>query len=212
MTNANVPKGFASVMPMRVSPPDSLDCFPTPIWGTRALCEWITARAPTHVLSVWEPACGLGHMSRGLREYFSEVYSTDIHDYGHNDATIDFLTAPVERRFDWCVTNPPFNRAEAFAKKATAAAHNTALLVRTSFLEGQKRYTDLFSYNPPTDILQFTERLPMVKGRLDRKASTATSYAWLVWRDQTEIDRPGTTVFHWIPPCRKHLEKDSDYT
>jgi hypothetical protein len=47
----------------------------------------------------------------------------------------------------------------------------------------------------------------MVKGRLDRKASTATGYAWLVW----ELDRAGTSKLMWVPPCRKHLERDGDY-
>ena len=47
----------------------------------------------------------------------------------------------------------------------------------------------------------------MVKGRLDRKASTATGYAWFVWtKDRTE-----KCDVVWIPPCRKKLELESDY-
>jgi hypothetical protein len=34
---------------------------------------------------------------------------------------------------------------------------------------------------PPTKFAHFVERVPMVKGRLDWKATTATGYAWLVW-------------------------------
>ncbi len=35
---------------------------------------------------------------------------------------------------------------------------------------------DDFKLNPPSRFAQFTERVPMVKGRVDKKASTATGY------------------------------------
>jgi hypothetical protein len=47
----------------------------------------------------------------------------------------------------------------------------------------------------------------MVNGRIDKKASTATGYAWLVW----EKDRLGSSEMFWIPPCRKTLEREGDY-
>ena len=56
-------------------------------------------------------------------------------------------------------------------------------------------------------VAQYVERVPMVKGRLDRKASTATSYAWFVW----ESGHAGPTELVWIPPSRKRLERDGDY-
>jgi hypothetical protein len=56
------------------------------------------------------------------------------------------------------------------------------VLVRTVFIESVGRYRNLFENTPPTICAQYTERVPMVKGRLDRKASTATGYAWLVWK------------------------------
>jgi hypothetical protein len=49
--------------------------------------------------------------------------------------------------------------------------------------------------------------VPMVKGRVDQKASTATGYGWLVW----ENERLAKTRLVWIPPCRKLLERDGDY-
>ena len=54
---------------------------------------------------------------------------------------------------------------------------------------------------------RFTERVPMVKGRLDKKASTATGYSWLVW----EKDKPSAPRLMWVPPCRKSLERANDY-
>ena len=55
------------------------------------------------------------------------------------------------------------------------------MLVRTVFIESVGRYDRLFSQNPPTYFAQYVERVAMVKGRLDRKASTATGYGWAVW-------------------------------
>lgn len=82
-----------------------------------------------------------------------------------------------------------------------------AILARTVFIESIGRYERLFSVSPPTYFAQFAERVPMVKGRLDRKASTATGYAWFVW-----LNEPTTkTELVWIPPCRKVLEFENDY-
>ena len=54
------------------------------------------------------------------------------------------------------------------------------MLVRTVFIESVGRYDRLFSQNPTTYFAQYAERVAMVKGRLDRKASTATGYGWAV--------------------------------
>jgi hypothetical protein len=48
----------------------------------------------------------------------------------------------------------------------------------------------------------------MVKGRIDKKASTATGYAWLVWEKE---HLNGRTELVWIPACRKALEREGDY-
>jgi hypothetical protein len=46
----------------------------------------------------------------------------------------------------------------------------------------------------------------MVKGRLDKTASTATGYCWLVWEKQ----RRSTPKLVWIPACRRELEREGD--
>lgn len=204
-----------AVMARRVEAPDSLDYFPTPPWGTRALIE----RADTHTflgldqLTVWEPACGEGWMARPLGEYFGRVVATDCHDYGVGYPVHDFLMpflpdALAGQRPHWIITNPPFNAAEAFVARALdVATDGVAMLVRTSWLEGIGRYERLFSRTPPTLISQFTERLAMVRGRVDAEAASATAYVWITWL----IGWKGEPVFTWIPPCRQQLERDSDY-
>jgi hypothetical protein len=200
-----------AVMQQRHEAHDSLDDFPTPPWATRALVSHILCGyCPAPLTSAWDPACNRGYMVRPLTEYFGRVAASDIHDYGWSgqNGTSDFLFESAAK-VDWIITNPPFRLAARFAEHALKLrpAHGVALLVRTSFLEGQDRYESLFSKTPPNIVAQFSERVPMVKGRHDPEASTATSYCWLVWC--FDIVEPGTQ-FVWIPPCRRQLQRESD--
>jgi hypothetical protein len=197
----------SAVMAARREPKDALDYFPTPPWATRALCEFLRRDgAIDRGTSVWEPACGAGHMSRPLAEYFAKVWSSDVEDRGFGEVR-DFLWPGDDPRADWIVTNPPFRLADQFALKAlNSGAAGVALLTRTVFVEGAGRFWDLFHPHPPSDILQFSERVPMVKDKLDEDASTATAYAWIVWRGH-----PQETRFRWVGPCRKRLERQGDY-
>lgn len=198
-----------AVMAQRHEPADSFDFFPTPAWATRALCEWMKrGRVALQEQICLEPACGLGHMARPLAEYFAKVDASDVCDRGFGSVA-DFLFAPKTLWSDWIITNPPFRLAEEFAGIALPRArHGVALLVRTAFLESVARYNRLFRHDPPTDILQFVERVPMFKGRVDPEGSTATAYCWIVWH---KAKRHNHTNFHWIPPCRKRLERPEDY-
>lgn len=198
-----------AVMAQRHEAHDSLDDFPTPPWGARALCEVLKRRGVSLGTTCHEPAANRGYLVRGLRDYFELVTGSDIHDYGAGFPVEDFLFPGSERaRTDWVITNPPFRLAEQFAMEAIERSRiGAALLCRTQFSESVGRYNNLFRDFRPTLILQFTERLPMVKGRVDRKASTATAYAWYVWLDGEDAD----TIYDWVPPCRAVLERDSDY-
>jgi hypothetical protein len=196
-------------MAQRHEPRDSLAHFPTPPWATRALCEWLRDYPPTRLdlMSCWEPACAEGFMARALAEYFAAVDASDVHDYGYGYQR-DFLIGQPTNLVDWTITNPPFRLAEQFATAMIRAGrHGAALLVRTAFLESADRHAKLFKPSPPSDIVQFVERVPMQKGILNRHGSTATAYCWVVWRKGA----PSGTHFHWIAPCRKRLERDSDY-
>ncbi len=117
-------------------------------------------------------------MARVLREYFGTVQMSDAFDYGCGEKR-DFLKYPIEpSSVEWIITNPPFRLAEEFVLRAfTIATEGVAILARTVFLESVGRYRNLFERAPPTKFAQFTERVPMLRGRLDRKATTATGYA-----------------------------------
>lgn len=198
-----------AVMSQRTDELDSPDDFPTPPWATRALIEHVIGRSRLTGLTCLEPACGAGHMAKVLQEYFERTESFDAFSYGYAP-TRDFLSFPYEAEsVDWVITNPPFKLAEEFIIRALSVARaGVAMLVRTVFLESVGRYNRLFKENPPTVFAQFVERVPMVKGRLDAKASTATGYAWLIW----ERDSSKSSELVWIPPCRRALERPHDYT
>lgn len=193
----------------------ALNYFPTPPWATRALFEHVI---PTASGTCWEPACGEGHMADVLAERFDLVSMSDVHDYGYGrtgsfvGVGADVIEA-VDPLPDWIITNPPFSLAVEFAERALLdAREGVALLVRTSWLEGAGRWERLFRDQPPTVVAPFVERVPMVAGRWDPEASTATAYAWFVWRRPMcrAADIPVTRL-QWIPPgCRDRLTRPGD--
>lgn len=204
-----------AVVARRHESKNSLDDFPTPPWATRALMETILSDKSIgydiYRSTVWEPACGRGYMAKPLAQYFKSVIATDIEDYGWRgqDGVVDFLSddfTPAE--CDWIITNPPYKGAQGFIERGIKMRKNVAVLVRTAFVEGVGRYNKLFRDTPPDIIAQFSERVPMVKGRLDKNASTATAYCWLIWSG-VRVGRG--SKFIWIPPCRKALELPTDY-
>lgn len=198
-----------AVMAQRHEHKESLDSFPTPPWATRTFLEHtLGGKGELSGMSCLEPACGQGHMAKVLHEYFKSVDSSDIHDYGYGDVA-DFTLGSYEpNSYDWVITNPPFKLAETFIDQGLQIARRgVAMLTRTVFIESKGRFERLFSQTPPSSFAQYVERVPMVKGRLDRKASTATGYGWLIW-DKTKV---GQTFLEWIPPTRKQFELDSDY-
>ena len=217
------PNTSSAVMQQRSEPHDSLDDFPTPPWATRALCEYLQnprdgilmqldglrpGLAPTTAyLSCREPAANRGHMVRPLSEYFGTVWGFDIHDYGAGFPVRDYLFGPPPPMVDWTITNPPFRLAEQFIHRAfETSRQGVAVIVRAAFLESVGRYNSLFRVNPPSTVLQFTERVVMHRGKLSEHGSTATAYCWLIW----QMGAHGTR-FDWIAPCRKRLERPGDY-
>ena len=198
-----------AVTAQRIEPADSPDDFPTPPWATRALMEHVFSnKHEARMMTCLEPACGAGHMSKVLGEYFGEVISADAYYYGYGKVR-DYITYPYTTdAVDWVITNPPFRLAEEFVTKSLVVARRgVAILARTVFLESVGRYQRIFKDMPPAKFAQFVERVPMVKGRLDIKATTATGYAWLVWERGSNMD----PALMWVPPCRRHLERPGDY-
>jgi hypothetical protein len=191
-------------MQQRIEANTSLDDFPTPPWATRALLEILNIKGG----NCREPAANRGHMVMPLQEYFDDVLASDIEDYGFGFPVADYLAGDDPAMVDWTITNPPFKLAEDFIMRAIKTSKfGSAVIVRSAFLESIGRYNRLFSVNPPSAIYQFSERVVMHKGKLTATGSTATAYSWLVWKS----DHVGPCTMNWVPPCRKKLERSSDY-
>lgn len=202
------------------------DYYPTPPWATRALCEYLNPVVPLGGLSAWEPACGEGYMVRPLQEYFKSVIATDLIDrrasWPDQDAVSDFIldwpsSDPIAA--DFIITNPPFTLAREFMDLALKRARvGVAFILKQQILEGVTRHREIYNSKPPQLILQFSERVPMCKGRVDPDIATNQSYIWLVWlkasahRKAAHCEGPYPS-FRWIPPAtRKRFERPEDYT
>ncbi len=202
--------GSRAIMGARREPDDSLDYFPTPPWATRALVERVLSPLKINTFaSIWEPACGEGHMSEILREYCQDVRATDVFDYGRQDAVLDFLDATAMQSCDWIITNPPFgDKAIEFVLKALQLAETgVAMFFRSQWaVEGIERYERIYRDTPPTIAAFFVERVNLCKGRWDPDGTTATAYCWLVWIKGHALCPP-----FWIPPgCREALAMPDD--
>lgn len=205
----------AAHMASRIHPAGDLDFSPTPPWATRALIERVLRNAEREKVckfqTAWEPACGEGHMAEVLREYFRFVAATDVDPkHGYADHVGDFLgdMGIAPGHFDWIITNPPFgDNVLPFMKRALdLAGTGVAMFLQLRYLEGVERYEQLYRDQPPTIVAPFVERVPLLMGQYDPKASTTTAFMWLVWLKGASPKAP-----FWIPPgCRDALTKPDD--
>lgn len=192
-----LPKGHTAVMAdRRDKAREARDDFPTPPWGTRAGVEHLLKPLGAHADDrILEPACGREIMASVLRESFSNVEAFDAFDYGGN-AVGNFLSGELDYRAptvtpDWVFTNPPFKHALAFVEEGLYLARKgVCVLVRLAFMEGQERYK-FFAKEPYSYVAPSADRIPMVEGRWDPDAATATAYGWFVWlKDMQPSDGP----------------------
>jgi hypothetical protein len=165
------------------------DLYETPACAVQALLE--VEPLPT---KIWEPACGPGAIVRVLLENGHEVVASDITDFGWGHVVRDFLDLPDPQVPFPIVTNPPYQLAEKFVRKALAMSPLVIMLLRLAFLESQRR-TDILENSGLARVHVFRKRLPMMHraGWAGPKASSAMPFAWFVWErgyaGPTTIDR-----------------------
>ena len=147
--------------------------------------------------SIWECACGQGHLSKRLESFGYNVKSTDLIDRGYGETGVDFL-AQTEMFDGDILTNPPYKYAMEFVLKALELipdGHKVFMFLKVTFLEGQTRYNKLFSKYPPKKIYVFSKRISRAgNGEFEKFPSSAVAYAWYVW----EKGFTGDTVVKWI--------------
>lgn len=147
--------------------------------------------------NIWEPACGNGNMSKVLKEYGYNVFSTDLIDRGYCDLQMDFLENDMTFEGD-IITNPPFKYATEFILKALEAVPiggKVAMFLKINYLSGKRRYKEIYSKFPPSRVYVFTGRVACSKN--DNPAgykNQAMDYCWMIW----EKGMIGCTDLRWI--------------
>lgn len=169
------------------------DFYPTPPDVTVALLEWLDLPDPAHHTTIWEPACGDGAMSNVMRGYGFRVVASDIRTEGIDPLGTggkDFLAfQPAGWRYNleyvdpmpptmWVITNPPFNLAEEFIRKALATTPNVAMLLKSQFWHAQSR-AKLFGEHPPSAVLPLTWRPDFLAG--EKGGAPTMDCLWTVW-------------------------------
>ena len=134
---------------------------------------------------IWEPACGMGHISDTLAMRGYKVRSTDLINRGYGMGGVDFLSQ-LEPWHGDIITNPPYRYATEFVQKALELVGDgakVAMLLKLTFLEGKKRQL-LFRVYPPEWVYVATGRVRCALNgdfsAVDR--GSAMCFAWFVWR------------------------------
>lgn len=140
-----------------------------------------------------EPACGEGHLAKVLDKNH-RISPCDIIDRGYG-SVVDFFS--IEKFTGDVVTNPPYKMGQEFvehALKIIPEGNKVCMLLRTLFVEGQKR-GKFFKENPPARIWVSSKRLTCAKnGEFDKYQSGAVSYSWFIW----EKGYKGDTILKWF--------------
>lgn len=150
--------------------------------------------------TIWECACGGGHMVQALRENGYEVLATDIVDRGGHTSIreVDFLK--TEHSDVDIITNPPYKFAKEFVEHALDIiddGRKVAMFLKLTFLESKSRRA-LFEKYPPKRIWVFSERVQCAKNgdfeTYKQGVGTAVAYAWYIW----EKGYKGQPTVGWI--------------
>lgn len=150
--------------------------------------------------NIWEPACGMNHITNVLRQHGYKVRTSDIVNMtGEPDIELlDIFT--YNGTFDGdIISNPPYSLGKEFTEKCleiVPEGHKVAMFLKLQFLESKKRY-DLFKKYPPKVIYVSINRLGCSKtGQFneDDNCSSAICYCWYIW----EKGYTGDTIIKWF--------------
>lgn len=148
--------------------------------------------------TIWECACGEGHMAEVFKEYGYKVISTDLIDRGYGKVE-NFLENSLLKTFKTDIfTNPPFKQATEFAYKGLetlgADGDKLGLFLKIQFLESKER-RQLFEKYPPKYIYIYTDRQQCsMNGDFENLKAKTQAYIWVIW----EKGFIGEPVTRWI--------------
>lgn len=161
------------------------DLYPTPHEATEALLSVEDFDGP-----IWEPASGLGHITKVLRQRGYRVFSSDLHaeKYAFGES-LDFLTSDAAacwrlRGLVNVVTNPPYTLLRPFLRMALRACSETAgkvaffLPFEFMRVRGNLRICEEWFF-PKVHLL--VPCLDIEMGGERGKQQSSFNHAWFIW-------------------------------
>lgn len=152
---------------------------------------------------VLDPCSGLGDISNWIKYHTSaNIIANELYICPDKNKLVyepeyseDFL-AEINHlpSVDVILANPPYNKAMEFVLKGFEHAPIQWHFLRLSFLEGQKRYEELFRLNKLSDVYIFTYRVSCDKGYDREETANSVCYAWY----RFDHYHNGPPKLHWL--------------
>ena len=145
--------------------------------------------------TIYEPACGQGHISEELKRHGYNVVSSDLYDYGYGKSGIDFLKS--EDKADCFLTNPPYKFALEFVNKGVENLNPCGISImylKIQFLEGKARNLFFKKYPPKYVYVNSSRQICAKNGDFENINVKLLCYAWYMWYK----DFYGDTIVRWI--------------
>lgn len=169
-------------------------------YATEPKAAEILLEVETFKQTIWECACGQGHLAKVFLKKGYRVIATDLIDRGYGKGNVDFLKCKEMPCDADIITNPPYSIAIEFVEHALdilPVGGKVAMFLKLTFLEGKKR-KKLFMNHPPRTIYVSSSRVQCAKNgdfsKYKNGVGTAVAYAWYVF----EKGYYGETIVKWI--------------
>ena len=133
-------------------------------------------------LSVWEPACGDGAITKVLRSQNYRVFASDKYTRGYAISEVDFLKAEMWPQS--IITYPPFNLAEQFIEKAVTRKVPFAMLLKATYWHAAK-HNELFNRTRPLAVMAMSWRPAMSPESGKRETM---DFIWTVWGSEPSLE------------------------
>lgn len=186
---------------------EDLDFYQTPSGATQALIDMDLLRRS---LKVWEPMAGNGAIAEVLKQNSYDVFSSDIVERKYKlDVVKDFFefkTLPEPLNSWQIVTNPPYKMTDKFLLQCLSMRPSfLAVFLPVRYLEGIKRYKEIYSKYIPSDVIVFARRYGCYKESdveagvvSDHGIGSAVAYMWLCFTKRMDGTYGSETKLHFV--------------